>query len=298
MIWLRKLTFYEKVVIIQFVSLLLAFAFQLLAVLTVPITNLTLSNYEGYRFGVFGLCDDSGCSIGQIGYSPYSVNRRLKGFAFPSNARHSMSYLLVVHPISTAFTGVQLILTALLFFNTRFSSSGYYVFLQLWSLPTFLLALLSFLTDLLMFIPHLTWCGWVLLASACCIALNGTLLCVLRRAAYSRIARQYTKNFSRNEIDLSAVDLVTPERNHHILENKSNSANSESLTDLFTDNSSAQIVGVSSMSDAEAVWTNSSTHDNLLERPPITANQQLGDLQSASSRSRLENPAREILKRD
>ncbi|VUG18339.1 DEBR0S3_08174g1_1 [Brettanomyces bruxellensis] len=208
MIWLRKLTFYEKVVIIQFVSLLLAFAFQLLAVLTVPITNLTLSNYEGYRFGVFGLCDDSGCSIGQIGYSPYSVNRRLKGFAFPSNARHSMSYLLVVHPISTAFTGVQLILTALLFFNTRFSSSGYYVFLQLWSLPTFLLALLSFLTDLLMFIPHLTWCGWVLLASACCIALNGTLLCVLRRAAYSRIARQYTKNFSRNEIDLSAVDLV------------------------------------------------------------------------------------------
>ncbi len=277
-----------------------AFVFQLLAVITVPITSLALCNYEGYRFGVFGLCDDSGCSLEQIGYRPYDRSKSLKGFAFPSNARHSMSYLLVVHPISTAFTSVQLVLTFLLFFHSKFSSSRYYTFLQLWSLPAFLLALLSFLTDLLMFIPHLTWCGWVLLVAASFIAVNGTLLCVLRRTAHSRFAREYTKNLSGNEIDLSAVDLVPLDDGHYDIQSSDLESfiSNESAVSNFSRHSPTRFMDTPSAAGTSEEILPDRRNESSPERPAVTANQQLGAISTALIRSRLENPAHEIITRD
>ncbi|VEU19900.1 DEKNAAC100827 [Brettanomyces naardenensis] len=203
---MKQLSFHGKVVVFQCTLLAIAFAFQLMAVLTVPVTGLTLCSYQGYRFGVFGLCDDSDCTSMQIGYRPIRVKTNLSGFTLPSNARHSISYLLVVHPISTAFTGVQLLITAPMISEKFSSSSAYLLVLLLWTLPTFILTLLSFLVDLLMFIPHLRWCGWTLLGSTCMIALCGTTLCIMRRTVTSRMTREYTKALSSNDIYLSAVN--------------------------------------------------------------------------------------------
>ncbi|OBA16162.1 uncharacterized protein OGAPODRAFT_15981 [Ogataea polymorpha] len=75
----------------------------------------------------------------------------------------------------------------LLLLNPRFSSSSKFLLtVLLWSLPTFLLSLLSFLVDLILFIPHLEWCGWTILMSALCSAICGTMLCITRRTITSR----------------------------------------------------------------------------------------------------------------
>ncbi|GMG44708.1 unnamed protein product [Ambrosiozyma monospora] len=175
----------------------------MLAVLTVPISsNISLCTFEGYKFGVFGLCDDSDCTRPRIGYKPEQTT--LSGFSLPSNARHSISFLLVVHPISAAFTAVQIILTYLLFYNMFSSQSKFLLLVLFWTLPTFLLGLLSFLVDILLFIPHLNWCGWALLVPVVFIAFCGTTLCIMRRTVTSRIAYKTIQDRKTNGFYLSS----------------------------------------------------------------------------------------------
>lgn len=201
-----EITFHQKVAGFQCLLLLVAFVFQLLALITVPLTNLTMCEYQGYRFGVFGFCYNDSCTTNAIGYQVASMNSDFTGFTFPSNARHSLSYLLVVHPISAAFTGVQLVLTIFLFFQRFYCSQRYFVILMLGILPTFMLSLLSFLVDLMMFIPHLRWCGWTILGSTTLIALYSTTICTMRRTISSQATRVYTKNLADSRILLSTIN--------------------------------------------------------------------------------------------
>ena len=57
-------------------------------------------------------------------------------------------------------------------------------------LPTLLVSLLAFLVDILLFLPHLAWGGWIVLASTIIIVVSGVLTCVLRRTIVSRKARK------------------------------------------------------------------------------------------------------------
>ena len=57
-------------------------------------------------------------------------------------------------------------------------------------LPTFLVSLLAFLIDVLVFIPHVAWGGWLVLASTILVLVCGVLTCVLRRTVVSRKERK------------------------------------------------------------------------------------------------------------
>ena len=57
-------------------------------------------------------------------------------------------------------------------------------------LPTLLVSLLAFLVDILLFVPHLGWGGWIVLASTILIVLSGVLTCAMRRTIVSRKARK------------------------------------------------------------------------------------------------------------
>lgn len=168
------------------VILTIAFVFQLLAILSVPISkNIYLSQYQGYKFGVFGLCNGDTCSKVMVGYSTTDIDD-IKGFSLPSNARHSVSKLLVVHPIATGFTFVLFVGSIVLHWREFSSSLRFLFFMLLWTIPTFLLVLLSFLVDILLFVPYLDWGGWIVLASAVLVSLSAILLCIMRRTVSSR----------------------------------------------------------------------------------------------------------------
>lgn len=170
------------------VILVVAFAFQLLAVISVPVTRkITLCTYGNIQFGVFGYCDtktDSCSSVG-IGYGDVTS---IDGFSLPSKARHTLASLLIVHVVAAGLTLILLVLTLAAQFAT--SSSKFLLIMLIFSLPCFLLSLLAFLVDILLFVPHLDWGGWIVLASTVLIAIFGVFLCVLRRTASSQKAME------------------------------------------------------------------------------------------------------------
>lgn len=57
-------------------------------------------------------------------------------------------------------------------------------------LPTLLVTLLAFLVDILLFVPHLRWGGWIVLAATIILVTCGVLTCAMRRTLVSRKARK------------------------------------------------------------------------------------------------------------
>lgn len=178
-------SFYSRVLLFQGILLLFALVFQLIVNFGVPLNeHLFLSNSNGVKYGVFGICDDSGCTKSSIGY-PYHNLFDETEYILPHNIRLSISYLLVFHPISTGFTFVQLCLVLYLCTRAMYNSAKILLLLLLWTVPTFMLALLAFLADLLMFTPHVSWLGWIQLVCIAFVAFAGNLTCVLKRTVTS-----------------------------------------------------------------------------------------------------------------
>lgn len=172
------------------VILAIAFALQLVAVLSVPVTrSITLCTYGDIQFGVFGYCDTKTniCSDVRIGYGDVTS---IDGFSLPSNARHTLASLLIVHVVAAGLTLILLLLTLIAHFPGAATSSKLLLIILIFSLPCFLLSLLAFLVDILLFVPHLDWGGWIVLASTVLIAIFGVFLCVLRRTTSSRKAME------------------------------------------------------------------------------------------------------------
>lgn len=170
------------------VLLAIAFAFQLVAILSVPVTrSITLCTHNHIQFGVLGYCDTrkNTCSRAGVGYSDQLSSA---GFSLPSKARHTLSNLLIVHVVAAALTLVLLVMSILAHFHKPAHSSKYLLGMLILALPTFLVSLLAFLVDLLLFLPHLNWAGWLILASTILIAIFAVLLCIMRRTLSSRKA--------------------------------------------------------------------------------------------------------------
>lgn len=111
-------------------------------------------------------------------------------FSLPSSARHSLSSLLIVHPVAAFCNLVCLALAAAAHLHSPSHSARYLLGLLILLLPTLLVTLLAFLVDILLFVPHLQWAGWIVLASTILIAASGVVTCAMRRTLVSRKARK------------------------------------------------------------------------------------------------------------
>ena len=197
-------------------TLLLAVSFVLLllSVISTPIVKgIPIATFQGVNFGVFGYCTQTKCSGVKIGYTTGAdkKNARLH-YTFPltcpaglfedntesssfqvslsSGSRRSLSSLLVVHPVAAFLNLVCLALAAAAHLHSPSHSTRYLLALLILLLPTLLVTLLAFLVDILLFVPHLQWAGWIVLVSTILITASGAVTCAMRRMLVSRKARK------------------------------------------------------------------------------------------------------------
>jgi hypothetical protein len=83
-----------------------------------------------------------------------------------------------------------LALAAAAHFHSPSHSARYLLGVFILLLPTLLVTLLAFLVDILLFVPHLKWGGWIVLGSTVLIAAAGVITCAMRRTLVSRKARK------------------------------------------------------------------------------------------------------------
>lgn len=111
-------------------------------------------------------------------------------FSLSSSTRSDLSSILVVHPIATFLTLICFIMAATSHLHSPSHSPRYLLGLMILSIPTLLITLLAFLVDILLFIPHLAWGGWIVLAATILILASGIVTCAMRRTLVSRKARK------------------------------------------------------------------------------------------------------------
>ncbi|KAF2763966.1 pali-domain-containing protein [Teratosphaeria nubilosa] len=111
-------------------------------------------------------------------------------FDLPSSTRHSLSGILIVHPIATFLALICSILAAAAHFHSPSHSPRFLLAFLIFTIPTLIVCLLAFLVDVLLFVPHLAWGGWIVLAAVICIVASSVLTCAMRRTLVSRKARK------------------------------------------------------------------------------------------------------------
>ncbi|ODV89354.1 hypothetical protein CANCADRAFT_32643 [Tortispora caseinolytica NRRL Y-17796] len=170
------------------VLLTASFAMVLIAVLSVPVTNsIVIAQAHNTKFGVFGYCTSTTCSSPSIGYSIVGDGN---DFSLPSNARHSLTNLLIVHPIALAFILVLMIMAIAVHFHSPSFSSAFMMSMIVLSIISIILTLLAFLVDLLIFIPHLSYGGWLVLAATILQLISFIFICAMRRSVVARKATE------------------------------------------------------------------------------------------------------------
>lgn len=173
--------------------LLVSFVLLLLSVISTPIVKgIPLATNDGVDFGVFGYCQGLNCSPIRVGYlsSKDFDKDNSSNFSLSFNTRHTLSSILIVHPIAAFMNLVCLGLAAAAHFHSPSHSARYLLGLLILLFPTLLITLLAFLVDILLFVPHLAWGGWIVLGSTILITASGVVTCAMRRTLVSRKARK------------------------------------------------------------------------------------------------------------
>ncbi|KAJ5116322.1 hypothetical protein N7456_000670 [Penicillium angulare] len=170
------------------ILLFITFALLLLTCISTPIVKgIPLATYKKVDYGVFGYCDGDKCTGIHVGYTSTGDG---DDFDLPSNARKSLSAILIVHPIAAFLNLVCLCLAAAAHFHAPSHSPRFLLALLILLLPTLLVTLLAFLVDILLFVPHLKWAGWIVLAATIILVSCGVVTCAMRRTLVSRKARK------------------------------------------------------------------------------------------------------------
>ncbi|KAF9892795.1 regulator of ime2 [Aspergillus nanangensis] len=173
------------------ILLLIAFVLLLLSVISTPIVKgIPLATFNKVDYGVFGYCKNSKCTNIHVGYTKDDITTAGSDFNLPSTTRRSLSSILIVHPVAALLTLVCLCMAIAAHFHGPSHSPRYLLALLILLLPTLLVSLLAFLVDILLFVPHLGWGGWIVLAATIILVSCGVVTCAMRRTLVSRKARK------------------------------------------------------------------------------------------------------------
>ncbi|KAG4431926.1 hypothetical protein IFR05_012596 [Cadophora sp. M221] len=178
------------------ILLFAAFVLLLISILSTPIIKqIPLASFGGVDFGVFGYCQGTKCTSIEIGYNTGSLGslynkEQTDSFDLPTETRATLSAILIVHPIAALFTLVMAVMAAAAHFHAPSHSPRYLLGIFILSILTLITSLLSFLIDVLLFVPHMAWGSYIVLAATILIAASGIVSCAMRRTLVSRKARK------------------------------------------------------------------------------------------------------------
>ncbi|KAK4200298.1 SUR7/PalI family-domain-containing protein [Triangularia verruculosa] len=171
------------------VLLFAAFCLLLLSSLSAPIIGaIPLGQWMGVDFGVFGFCNRGACTPVEIGYDVQQLSS--EEFDIPAGTRTTLTTLLIIHPIAALLTLIMFVLAVIAHLHSPSHSSRYLLALFIFGIFTFLVCLLSFLVDVLVFVPHIAWGSYTVLAATVLVAISGLVSCAMRRTIVSRKARK------------------------------------------------------------------------------------------------------------
>ncbi|KAK1967805.1 pali-domain-containing protein [Colletotrichum sublineola] len=177
------------------VLLFAAFALLLLSTLSTPIIKpIPLGSFKGANFGVFGVCKANGrCEGPEIGYDTtnvFTAGDKKGAFDLPDSARNTLSAILIVHPVAALTTLIMFIMAAVAHLHSPSHSARYLLAVFIFSFIDFLICLLAFLVDVLLFVPHMAWGSYIVLAATILVGMSGLVACAMRRMLVSRKARK------------------------------------------------------------------------------------------------------------
>src|SRR5271170_6905444 len=92
-------------------------------------------------------------------------------FSLPPSARNGLSNILIVHVIAAALTFVTLVCSIIAHIRSPSHSTRFLLAIFIIQILTTILTLLSFLVDLLVFVPHFAFGTWLVLAATICNAI-------------------------------------------------------------------------------------------------------------------------------
>ncbi|EJT79156.1 pH-response regulator protein palI/RIM9 [Gaeumannomyces tritici R3-111a-1] len=205
-------------------SVLLTAAFGLLviSVISTPIIKaIPLGEYVGVTFGVFGYCKGNECSPIEIGYDD-GLSRVLaesdnSTFDLPAPARRTLSAILIIHPVAALITLIMLGMSIAAHFHSAAHSARYLLIVFIVGIIDTVVCLLAFLIDVLLFVPHLAWGSYLVLAATILVMLSGLVSCAMRRTLVSRKARKKRieenaemsgENFYNRQAQLPSADTT------------------------------------------------------------------------------------------
>ncbi|KAH8884320.1 pali-domain-containing protein [Thozetella sp. PMI_491] len=173
------------------IVLFVAFALLVLSVISTPIIkSIPLGTFQGVSFGVFGYCKaDGSCSSIEIGYDTSSV-LPASDFDLSNATRTTLSSILIIHPVAALITLIMFILAVISHSHSASHSSRYLLLVFIFSIIDFLVCLLAFLVDVLLFVPHMAFGTYLVLAANILVALAGLVSCAMRRTVVGRKARK------------------------------------------------------------------------------------------------------------
>ncbi|KAI2639295.1 pali-domain-containing protein [Xylaria nigripes] len=179
------------------ILLFVAFVLLLLSVLSTPIIKaIPLGVYKpenggSVNFGVFGYCEGNVCGPIEIGYdTSIFAPQASSEFDLPSSTRTRLSAILIVHPVAAFLTLIMFVMASVAHLHSPSHSSRYLCGLFIFGFLTFLVCLLAFLIDVLLFVPHLAWGSWLVLAATILVFLSFIVSCAMRRTLVGRKARK------------------------------------------------------------------------------------------------------------
>ncbi|KAJ5922060.1 hypothetical protein N7516_009763 [Penicillium verrucosum] len=173
------------------ILLLIAFVLLLLSCLSTPIVKgIPVASFKDVDYGVFGYCKGDTCTDIHVGYTSNDISSTGNDFNLPSGTRESLSAILIIHPVAAFLTLICLCLAIAAHFHAPSHSPRFLLALLILLLPTLLVTLLAFLVDILLFVPHLGWGGWIVLVATIILTSCGVVTCAMRRTLVSRKARK------------------------------------------------------------------------------------------------------------
>lgn len=165
---------------------------QIFPICSIPVGSIALSRYRSFEYGIWGWCHSNCdkhnnveryCTKVRIGFKPVDTSVGSSTLKLPSQSKYEVSKLLVVHLICLSVSGIIWGGTALAFISRHIRNNTTFILIgAILTMSDFLLTLLSFLVDLMLFSLWLNWPGWLMLFATILLAVCGSLLWSFRRA--------------------------------------------------------------------------------------------------------------------